>query len=162
MIRLTRGPEPDSLVPIREEQLADARKAVAAGRKIRFDGYSVVKREIFGAQHRKCCYCEKLEEQAKYRDVEHYRPKAYYWWLAWTWDNLLFACMDCNRDHKKDQFPLADGSTPLVAEQAPPASERPLVILRSCDRSTARDPVPAGESATQGALAAVWPHRARR
>lgn len=66
--------------------------------------------------------------QAKYRDVEHYRPKAYYWWLAWTWNNLLFACMDCNRDHKKDQFPLADGSTPLVAEHAPPGSEQPLVL----------------------------------
>ena len=40
---------------------------------------------------RKCCYCEKREEQAKYRDVEHYRPKSTYWWLAWTWENLLFS-----------------------------------------------------------------------
>ena len=85
-------------------------------------------------QHRKCCYCEKLEEQAKYRDVEHFRPKSSYWWLAWSWDNLLFSCIDCNREWKRDQFPLAAGDQPLAAETHPPGNERPLV-LDPCDPS---------------------------
>ncbi len=72
--------------------------------------------------------CEKREEQAKYRDVEHYRPKAHYWWLAWNWDNLLFACFECNRDHKGERFPLVDETTRLVAEAIPPGREQPLIL----------------------------------
>lgn len=134
MIRLTRGPEPAKLGPIRTDRLATARKVVATGAKPDVKDYDVVKNELFEMQRRKCCYCEKLEEQAKYRDVEHYRPKAHYWWLGWTWDNLLFACFECNREHKKDQFPLENGSTRLVAEEAPPSNEHPLVI-DPCDRA---------------------------
>lgn len=134
MIRLTRGPEPASLGPIRTDRLVTARKLVAAGAKPDVKDHDVVKKELFEMQRRKCCYCEKLEEQAKYRDVEHYRPKAYYWWLGWTWENLLFACFECNREHKKDQFPLESGSTCLVAEEAPPGNEHPLVI-DPCDHS---------------------------
>lgn len=128
MIHIFRGSEPATLGPMRTDRLATARTVVAAGAKPDVKDYSIVKKDLFEAQHRKCCYCEKLEEQAKYRDVEHYRPKAYYWWLGWTWDNLLFSCFDCNREYKKDQFPLRNGSTCLVAEEAPPGNEHPLVI----------------------------------
>jgi hypothetical protein len=134
MIEIARPSEPAALALVRQERLAAARDAVARGMKVDFEGYDIVKETLFAMQHRKCCYCEKLEEQAKYRDVEHYRPKALYWWLAWTWENLLFACMDCNREHKRDRFPLSPGDTPLLAEQAPPGGERPL-ILDPSDRS---------------------------
>lgn len=110
------------------DKLSAAREALARGLRIDFDGYDAVKSDLFAMQHRKCCYCEQREEQAKYRDVEHYRPKALYWWLAWTWENLLFACMDCNREQKRDQFPLSPGDARLVAEQAPPGGERPLLL----------------------------------
>lgn len=128
MIRIDRGAEPAALAPIRSERVALARAALQSGAAIDFRGHDVVKPALFAAQHRKCCYCEKLEEQAKYRDVEHFRPKATYWWLAWTWDNLLFACIDCNREYKGEQFPLASGSSALVAEQSPPGGELPLLI----------------------------------
>lgn len=134
MIRIQRAPEPLKLASIRVERLAAAAVAVASGTKIVFDDYDVVKADLATMQHLKCCYCEKREEQAKYRDVEHYRPKAPYWWLAWTWQNLLFACIDCNREHKRDQFPLSAGDTPLVAPQPPQGGERPLV-LDPCDAS---------------------------
>ena len=132
MIRIKRGPEPPALTRIRSERLDAAKTAVAKGKSPEVDGYQVAKAELFAMQHRKCCYCEKLEEQAKYRDVEHYRPKARYWWLGWTWENLLFACFECNREHKKDQFPLAPGSTMLRPLQSPPGEEDPLV-LDPCD-----------------------------
>jgi hypothetical protein len=128
VIRIARAPEPDSLSSIKDNRLAAARSALVAGTKISFKGYGVAKSNLFAMQHHKCCYCEKVKEQAKYRDVEHFRPKAQYWWLTWTWENLLFACVDCNREHKKDQFPLAQGSLPLATEQIPPGGEHPLLI----------------------------------
>jgi hypothetical protein len=128
VIRIPRPAEPPVLSKVRAERLHAAREAVARGERVEPEGYDCVKRELAEMQHHKCCYCEKREEQAKYRDVEHYRPKALYWWLAWTWENLLFACIDCNREHKRDSFPLSPGDTQLLAEQAPPGGERPLVI----------------------------------
>jgi hypothetical protein len=135
VIGIARPPEPPALPLVRAEKLVAARQALARGASADFTGHDVVKEALFAMQHRKCCYCEKLEEQAKYRDVEHYRPKSAYWWLAWTWENLLFACMDCNREQKKDRFPLSPGDTQLVAEQAPPGGERPL-LLDPADPST--------------------------
>ncbi|MCB9231262.1 MAG: hypothetical protein H6581_06350 [Bacteroidia bacterium] len=56
--------------------------------------------------HKKCAFCEKkLLDTA--RHVEHYRPKRNkkvkkcdatyaYFWLSFSWDNLLLACAECN------------------------------------------------------------------
>jgi uncharacterized protein (TIGR02646 family) len=128
VIRIARVQEPPALALVRVEKLVAARAALAVGEKAECKGYDVVKDDLARMQHHKCCYCEKLEEQPKYRDVEHYRPKASYWWLAWTWENLLFSCIDCNREYKRGQFPLEDGSSPLVPEQSPPGNELPLVL----------------------------------
>jgi HNH endonuclease len=128
VIGFARPPEPAALAILRAGKLAAARRAMASGAKVDFTEYEIVKDALAAMQLRKCCYCEKREEQSKYRDVDHYRPKAVYWWLAWTWENLLFACIDCNRDQKRDRFPLSPGDTRLVAEQAPPGAERPLVL----------------------------------
>lgn len=128
MIRVVRAPEPPALRRSREARLTAAREAVEGGGDVVFAGYDVVKDDLAAMQHNKCCYCEKREEQPKFRDVEHYRPKSIYWWLAWTWENLLFACVDCNREYKRDQFPLGDEAARLVAENAPPGAERPLVL----------------------------------
>lgn len=43
--------------------------------------------------NKKCAYCESGIED---RHVEHYRPKSTYYWLAYSWDNLLIACSTCN------------------------------------------------------------------
>lgn len=50
----------------------------------------------------KCAYCEQKVEQLH---VEHYRPKSIYYWLTYSWDNLLLACGFCN-SHKKEKFEL--------------------------------------------------------
>jgi uncharacterized protein (TIGR02646 family) len=44
--------------------------------------------------HGKCAFCEQLVEQTQ---VEHYRPKSIYYWLAFSWDNLILACPRCNQ-----------------------------------------------------------------
>ncbi len=130
MIRLVRSAEPPALAVARAKYLPLARAADVDERsKLLTKGYrDAALVALFEMQHNKCCYCEKLEEQAKYRDVEHYRPKSVYWWLTWSWENLLFSCLECNRDGKRDCFPLAVGSTRLVAEDEPPGGEMPLLI----------------------------------
>lgn len=55
-------------------------------------------------------------------------PEHGYWWLAWTWENLLYACPICNRAYKRDAFPLAGGSKVLDTGASPPGHERPLLI----------------------------------
>ncbi len=41
----------------------------------------------------KCAFCEQKIEQSH---VEHYRPKHIYYWLTYSWDNLLLSCSTCN------------------------------------------------------------------
>ena len=54
----------------------------------------------------KCAYCESRVEQMV---VEHYRPKrGGYYWLAYSWDNLLCACPKCN-EYKGYSFPILSG-----------------------------------------------------
>ncbi|MEO6832026.1 MAG: hypothetical protein ABI378_06760 [Chitinophagaceae bacterium] len=54
----------------------------------------------------KCAYCEANTEVVAHGDVEHYRPKSVYWWLAYTYDNYLYACQICNQTYKGVNFPV--------------------------------------------------------
>jgi len=54
----------------------------------------------------KCAYCEAPTDIVAHGDVEHFRPKSIYWWLALCYQNYLFSCQICNQVHKKDQFPV--------------------------------------------------------
>ena len=74
-------------------------------------------REALAEMHNgRCCYCERLRDRARESDIEHFRPKTAvsdkspehpgYWWLAYEWTNLLFACKTCNQEYKKTQFPI--------------------------------------------------------
>ena len=99
-----------------------------------------VKESLRRMQHLKCCYCER-RSRGSYNDVEHFRPKAEarrdkgsqerhpgYWWLAYRFDNLYFACAECNRG-KGAGFPLVPGTSPLVPEQDPRlVPEQPLLL----------------------------------
>ncbi len=57
--------------------------------------------------HNKCCYCEQSIGD-NYQQVEHFRPKAVYYWLAHSWDNLFLCCDRCN-GFKSDTFGI-DGA----------------------------------------------------
>lgn len=83
-----------------------------------------IKAQLIAVQHEKCCYCEANLLHVGYGDVEHYRPKngfrqargaklekPGYYWLAYTWRNLLFSCKRCNGGHKRNYFPLANSAT---------------------------------------------------
>ncbi len=74
-----------------------------------------VKNTLWESQHGKCCFCENIRSPKRELDVEHFRPKAGidgepnhtgYWWLAYEWSNLVYACKPCNETYKKTQFPI--------------------------------------------------------
>jgi len=67
-----------------------------------------VREALYEMQNHKCSYCERLRDARRESDIDHFRPKAHYWWLAYEWKNLLFTCRKCNQEHKKDQFPIRD------------------------------------------------------
>ncbi len=143
MIPIDRGAEPPKLAPARDRGLARIAAIVDRHERPRsedFSGYEVVRDELWATQAYKCCYCES-REQKKRNDVEHFRPKTRadrrplqadpdgYWWLAWTWENLLFACRNCNRAPAKvDRFPLAEDSPVLKPGEHPPGTEKALLI----------------------------------
>ena len=63
-----------------------------------------VQKKLNGIYNLKCAYCEKkLLDSPKH--IEHYRPKKIYYWLAYSWDNLLLSCGECN-SAKSDKFPI--------------------------------------------------------
>jgi len=87
-------------------------------------GHSTVKGVLRSAQHNKCCFCEK-DQREEDGTVEHFRPKMGfkqkrkdklskpgYFWLGYTWSNLLFCCKKCNgAGYKANLFPLRPGSS---------------------------------------------------
>jgi len=89
--------------------------------------HHTVKRVLKHIQNNKCCYCERPIRKY-FRDVEHYRPKSTYYWLTYDWTNLLLACPICNRQHKRDQFPLANPDMKAVSHHDDIELEEPLLI----------------------------------
>ncbi len=63
-----------------------------------------VQKKLNEIYYLKCAYCEqKLLDAPKH--TEHYRPKDTYYWLAYSWDNLLLSCGSCNSS-KNDDFEI--------------------------------------------------------
>lgn len=163
MIAIDRGVEPPGLRAARERRLPAAVAAFAkhgapsASLKATLDGYSQsTKDALFLAQHKKCAWCE-FTVHFSSSPVEHYRPKdgawrhergqashvdgERYWWLTWTWENLLFSCARCNdQGHKANYFPLEAGTRPLPTPPRRAAQVRPSLFSVDRERPLLIDP----------------------
>lgn len=85
------------------------KQAVKQDRKMKFPkkyGSKQVKSVLKEIFYDKCAYCEQRISSSQFGDVEHFRPKSVYWWLALTWENLLLACEVCNTSYKSNNFPV--------------------------------------------------------
>lgn len=100
-----------------------------------------VKALLIKLHHGKCCYCESKITANSPGDVEHFRPKSGsqqkkgdkikkpgYYWLAFEWENLFFACDICNRSYKKNLFPLKNPSKRAICHNDNCDEEEPLFI----------------------------------
>lgn len=61
-------------------------------------------------------------------DIDHYRPKVPYWWLAYNYQNYYLTCSECNRYHKKEQFPIYNSSRAIYETRKNLNEEMPLLI----------------------------------
>lgn len=100
-----------------------------------------VKNTLLNAQHEKCCYCESKFRANYPGAVDHFRPKGAvqqkrcqrreypgYYWLAYSWENLLVGCYSCNSEHKGTLFPLSDPKTRARSHRDDLDAESPLLI----------------------------------
>lgn len=68
-----------------------------------------IKNSLSDSSHHKCAYCEtKLDEEAQYLEVEHFRCKRDFPELVVQWENLLPSCKRCN-GRKRDYNVERDG-----------------------------------------------------
>ena len=115
---------------------ADAAKAEAAAKpddkskQAFIAGKSVIWREFKPALERlsdgKCWYSE-ARDKVSYWEVDHYRPKKIYPWLAFDWSNFCLCGGKPNR-HKTDQFPLEDEASRATVVSPDTSNERPLPL----------------------------------
>jgi uncharacterized protein (TIGR02646 family) len=94
---------------IQERELSKGKIKI---RKFAESRWGVTKNQLFVETKGKCAYCEADTKIVSHGDVEHYRPKSIYWWLAYCYDNYLVSCAICNQVHKKDKFPTLN--TPIL------------------------------------------------
>ena len=95
-----------------------------------------------GLQHGKCAFCEVHILPVSTPHVEHFRPKAAYideedgskqqpgyYWLAYSWSNLLLSCPRCNSTTFKGiRFPLQMEVSRALSPADDLSLEQPLLI----------------------------------
>ncbi|MFT7723031.1 MAG: hypothetical protein QM788_09395 [Roseateles sp.] len=107
-----------------------------------------LKKESFG----KCAYCEADTAVVAHGDVEHFRPKSAYWWLAYCYDNYTFSCQVCNQTYKGDTFHVVGASLPAPpVPPSPPATPAQLAALAG---SLCPDPAAATDASVARLFAA--------
>lgn len=93
-----------------ETELMEDQRSIRQGQlnKHDFDSgrWKKAKDELIKDSNSKCAYCEAPTTVVAYGDVEHFRPKSKYWWLAYCYDNYLVSCQLCNQKYKKAKFSI--------------------------------------------------------
>jgi len=102
-------------------------------------GYDEFRSDLRSTIGSKCCYCEKSLAEG---EIEHFRPKkAYranegealtrpgYYWLAYSWENMLLSCDECNDPKRKgNRFPLMTGGVRASSRNMSLDDELPVFI----------------------------------
>jgi len=160
VIAIHKGAAPPDLVRTGEEHAKVLRDAYDADPELYWRGKGImevrnaiyasneVKAELEACHYGKCCYCETvIPKPYAYSHVEHWRPKSSsrqsrdeksirpgYYWLAYSWDNLLLSCVFCNSNNKKDLFPLEDPEVRARHHEMRLADETPAILKPDGDK----------------------------
>jgi uncharacterized protein with PIN domain len=104
------------------------------------------KTQLLKESSNKCAYCEAPLKAVAYGDVEHYRPKSVYWWLAYNYENYLASCTLCNQAFKKDHFSLLNQGAklrgPAITKTTTKAKIDLLAAKINCDPLTEKEGMP--------------------
>jgi len=98
------------------------------------------KDQLRSEAHGKCAYCEAPTDMVAHGDVEHFRPKSKYWWLAYCYDNYLYACQVCNETFKLDHFDI-DGTRLPEPKLSSKLQNQPDRDLEDVGRRMSPDPL---------------------
>lgn len=149
MIRVVRGAAPSILstdgIAAADALIQQVHADPASANELEFDSqiyaHRSVKQQLIDDHHGKCAFCESRITHISYGDVEHFRPKKAvaqaagepirypgYYWLSYTWENLLLSCQLCNQRHKRNLFPLADPAKRATGPDAMLSEETPLFL----------------------------------
>ncbi len=88
-----------------------------------------VRGALFAFHGRVCAYCQALLPHNDPGDVEHFRPKSSYWWLAYSFGNYFLGCSLCNRVCKRERFPLPEGVVACAYEERETLAAEPCLLL---------------------------------
>lgn len=161
MIHHVRPDRPKDFPPERIQR-AEAALRASVGAESCVAHWQDYKTHFYESQHHKCAWCE-AENTTETGAVDHYRPKGAvgqletagqevegctnvrgrtvrplhapgYWWLAYDWDNWLFACNRCNSAWKLSLFPVCEQPYP---KPDPGTACTPLLL----DPFGAEDPI---------------------
>ncbi len=86
------------------------------------------KKQLLTESKDKCAYCETPVAVVDYGDVEHFRPKSIYWWLAYCYENYLPSCAICNQRYKRDNFRIQNSRMPGLSVAATHTDEQLLAM----------------------------------
>lgn len=105
---------------------------IAQKKKTEFGGEwsSSLKPLLCSLSEQRCNYCERKISHCDSNAavIEHYRPKAHYWWLAYDYENYTLACSTCNLAKSKD-FPLFNNQPKIeYSNRSEIGNEKPLLI----------------------------------
>ena len=118
MIKLTRV-RTNSAVPSglrgkgrlkKSEDLLKLKRSKAGGelasKEFKSNLWKPAKKQLKVESNNKCAYCEADTKVVAHGDVEHFRPKTVYWFLAYCYDNYLVSCQLCDQKYKKAKFSI--------------------------------------------------------
>jgi 5-methylcytosine-specific restriction endonuclease McrA len=113
--------------------------------KSRFQQWKDAKPALMQESHGKCAYCESPTNIVTYGDVEHFRPKDLYWWLAFSYDNYTYSCQLCNQKFKGANFTIAGTRTipPVPLPRTRPSPPK----LKALSSQICLDPINNNDSA---------------
>ena len=156
----SRIPVPAVLLSERANQERERIRTLLSGSKDHLDQlritfnstlYVEAKPALLEVFHSKCAYCESALGAHAPVDVEQFRPKQgaanltgdkeqhYYAWLAYEWDNLLIACIECNRSRRSEGRTIGKGNRfPVPGARAPVFSS--VADCRAIENALLLDP----------------------
>lgn len=102
MIKVDRVGEPAKLLQLAAAEKKKNADRIKKGKGRTFSAYKndVVRQALQEMFNNKCAYCEAYIPHISPTEIEHFRPKSVYYWLAAEWSNLLLSCIHCNRPMK--------------------------------------------------------------